>query len=72
MISAAIWEYFNSILRGVPEILQESKYEYQIDRAQETWESWEDWYREVVWYGNKKGAYIYGNEEIVAQYAGHY
>ncbi len=41
----------------------------QIDRDARTsnenfkiinsWNSWEDWCREVVWWGNKKGAYLY-------------
>jgi len=26
----------------------------------------------VVWYGNKKGAYLYGNRAVEVEYAGHY
>ncbi|OHC75373.1 MAG: hypothetical protein A3G18_05470 [Rhodospirillales bacterium RIFCSPLOWO2_12_FULL_58_28] len=32
---------------------------YRIPRSKETWGSWEEWMRHVVWYGNKKGAYLY-------------
>ena len=54
----------------------------QYDRAQaaggaEAWAgadilSWEDWCREVIWYGNKKGAYLYGNRALEPQLAGHF
>lgn len=30
-----------------------------IERTSTCWESWEDWCREVVWYCNKRGAYLY-------------
>jgi hypothetical protein len=44
----------------------------QIDRTRHRWSTWEDWFRQVIWYGNKKGAYLYGNNEIEPQMAGHY
>ena len=31
-----------------------------------------DWCREVVWYGNKKGAYLYGNKALAKHLAGHF
>lgn len=36
---------------------------YRIRRKEEVWMSWEDWMREVVWYRNRSGAYLY--EDIV-------
>ena len=32
---------------------------YLIARSRERWSDWDAWSREVVWYGNKKGAYLY-------------
>ncbi|MBI4806789.1 MAG: cobalamin B12-binding domain-containing protein [Desulfovibrio sp.] len=32
---------------------------YRIKSADTSWSSWEDWMRKVVWYGNKKGDYLY-------------
>jgi len=32
---------------------------YVVNRSAEGWQGWEDWSREVVWYGNKRGAYLY-------------
>ena len=67
-----IWEFFQSVLVGKPILLDEVGCNYHINRAGFSWSSWEKWYREVVWYGNKKGAYLYGNDQIECQYAGHY
>ena len=67
-----IWEFFQSVLVGKPILLDEVGCNYHINRAGFSWSSWEKWYREVVWYGNKKGAYLYGNDQIERQYAGHY
>ena len=30
-----------------------------VDRERQSWWSWDDYCREVIWYGNKKGAYLY-------------
>jgi len=32
---------------------------YLIKRQKEQWHDWQEWSREVVWYGNKRGAYLY-------------
>ncbi len=32
---------------------------YTVDRTKEQWNDWLTWSREVVWYGNKRGAYLY-------------
>lgn len=54
-----IWEVYCAVLRGHYEPLKEGSFSYKIDRTSAKWVSWEDWCREVIWYGNKKGAYIY-------------
>ncbi|MEK6855114.1 MAG: cobalamin-dependent protein [Nanoarchaeota archaeon] len=41
----------------IPLVCEEKK--YKVDRTRERWNSWEDWCREVVWWCNKKGAYMY-------------
>lgn len=45
---------------------------YHIDRTSERWTTWDDWCRQVIWYGNKKGAYLYGNCVTTREIAGHY
>ncbi len=44
----------------------------EIDRGAETWTDFQTWCREVVWWGNKKGAYLYGARPLHTEIAGHY
>ncbi len=66
-----IWEFYSSVKRGFPVPLTANPVQYRIDRTNERWDSWDDWYRKVVWWGNKKGAYLYGTAPEI-QLAGHY
>ena len=59
VLSYNIWDVYCASLRGIKIPLQKGKYCYKIERSTTVWLSWEDWCRKVVWYGNKKGAYIY-------------
>jgi len=54
-----IWDAYRAGLKGEELSLKTGGYWYAVDRETLRWNSWEDWCREVVWYGNKKGAYIY-------------
>ena len=45
---------------------------FRIQRSTEVWTSWEEWMRQVVWYGNKKGAYLYSSGSLDKALAGHY
>jgi tRNA A37 methylthiotransferase MiaB len=67
-----IWEYYRSIVRGLPMGLEQRALCYHVDRTSVTWNSWDQWFREVVWYGNKKGAYLYSNRAVERQLAGHF
>jgi hypothetical protein len=72
-----IWEYYRSIIEGNPVDLESKPTKYVVARSESYWVTWDDWCREVVWYGNKKGAYLYGSTEINSQCAepqpaGHY
>jgi hypothetical protein len=71
-VSWNIWEYYRSVPRGTPIALEETPKVYHIDRTSVTWTTWDDWFREVVWYGNKKGAYLYSSNAVERQIAGHF
>lgn len=71
-LSYNLFEVYQAALRGVRIPLEERKCVYRINRSRETWSSWDEWFREVVWYGNKKGAYLYGNSAVGPQLAGHF
>ena len=46
-------------MKGTDVDFSSGEYHYVIDKTSETWESWEEWCRKVVWWCNKKGAYLY-------------
>jgi len=67
-----VWEFYQSALRGQPVPLERNTIRHAIDRTSNAWFSWENWCRDVIWYGNKKGAYLYGNAIQGTELAGHY
>lgn len=71
-LSYNIWEFYQSVLLRAPIPLENRECTYLIERTNVTWSSWEQWCREVIWYGNKKGAYLYGNNLVERQLAGHF
>ncbi len=54
-----ILDVYNATLLGKSSTLKRGDFTYFIDRTSETWNSWEDWCEKVVWWSNKKGAYLY-------------
>lgn len=67
-----IWEVYRGAITGRPIALEKVTRQHRIDRTSQAWSSLAAWCREVVWYGNKKGAYLYGNEVVGPELAGHY
>jgi radical SAM superfamily enzyme YgiQ (UPF0313 family) len=67
-----IWDFYRAALVGDVVPLVERRTLNRIERSKHVYGSWTDWYREVIWYGNKKGAYLYGNESVEPELAGHY
>lgn len=54
-----VFEMYRRALVGEEIPLKRGAFRYRIDRRSGTWSSWEDWYREVIWYGTKRGAFLY-------------
>lgn len=71
-LSWNIMDVYRGVLKSELVELKKGTYEYVINRTSEQWDSWEDWMRYVVWYGNKKGAYLYGNVRESQERAGHF
>ena len=46
----------------------------EIDRTSKPYDDFQRWCREIVWWGNKKGAYLYSPTAtaITQELAGHY
>jgi len=71
-VSYNILEYYRCVVSGNPILLEAMGCRYIIDRKSVQWHSWDQWCQEVIWYGNKKGAYLYGNDAVERQVAGHF
>jgi len=67
-----VWDLYRAVLLGRTEPLELGNYNYTIDRTTEKWVTWEDWYQKMVWYGNRRGAYLYGNKNPHSEIAGHH
>lgn len=67
-----VWEVYQAARVGEKLPILEGKYVYGVERSTKVWTQWEDWCREVIWWGNKKGAYLYTNMRAEPQIAGHY
>ena len=52
-----IWDIYVCMIKGQKPVLQKGNFVYRIDRSSLKWDCWEDWCREVVWYG-KEGIYL--------------
>ena len=62
------------IRQGEKPALRTEKTRVLIDRMSQSWDDFQTWCREVVWWGNKKGAYLHAPRaaEITPELAGHY
>ncbi len=67
-----IWDYYRGVLRGEPVPLIDKPVTHHIDRTTTAYWKWDDFCREVIWYGNKKGAYLYTSRQAEPQIAGIY
>jgi tRNA A37 methylthiotransferase MiaB len=67
-----LWEIYAAALVGDTVELRTGKWTHKINRSAQTWNTWNDWCKEVIWWGNKKGAYLYGNSATELQMEGHF
>jgi radical SAM superfamily enzyme YgiQ (UPF0313 family) len=66
-----VMSFYEGFLCGDEAPLRHEPTVMEIDRSSETWDL-QEWCRQVVWYGMKKGAYFYGRQSHEMQLAGHY
>lgn len=60
-----LWEVYQAAIKGNSVEIKKGEYLYSVDRTSQSWNSWENWCREVIWYGNKRGDYIYSVKRSV-------
>ncbi len=71
-ISCDLMSFYNGVRQGEKAPLRAVPTVVQIDRTTQVYDDFQTWCREVVWWGNKKGAYLYSNRSVEAQLAGHF
>ena len=54
-----VYEIYRDRLHGQSTPLSMERHSYRIERADAVHEDLAGWFREVVWFGNKKGAYLF-------------
>jgi len=66
--------YWHAVRNGEQAPLRERAVLVEIDRLSRRYDDFQKWCREIVWWGNKKGAYLYSPtaREITPELAGHY
>lgn len=69
-----VLDYWHKVRTGEQALLREQPMLVEIDRTAKPYDDFQKWCREIVWWGNKKGAYLYSPtaKEITPELAGHY
>lgn len=67
-----LMKFYRTYLEEGVAVLEKSPTTYKIQKSKSVYMDWNEWYKEVVWYGNKKGAYLHGNWETEYQLQGHF
>jgi radical SAM superfamily enzyme YgiQ (UPF0313 family) len=67
-----ILDFYRGVRTGEMVDLKRVDQRVRIDRSSKRYEDFQAWSREVVWWGNKKGAYLYTNQIVEKQLAGHF
>jgi len=69
-----VLDYWHKVRTGEQALLREQPMLVDIDRTSKPYDDFQKWCREIVWWGNKKGAYLYSPNAtaITPELAGHY
>src|SRR5258707_8634095 len=67
-------DYWHKVRGGEQALLREAPMAIEVDRTSKPYDDFQKWCREIVWWGNKKGAYLHAPRaaEITPELAGHY
>jgi radical SAM superfamily enzyme YgiQ (UPF0313 family) len=67
-------DYWRKVRDGEEPVLREASMVVEVDRTSKAYDDLQKWCREIVWWGNKKGAYLYSPRaaEVSPELAGHY
>ena len=67
-------DYWSKVRNGEEAVLSKRPQVVAVDRTSKPYDDFQKWCREIVWWGNKKGAYLYSPRAlaITPELAGHY
>jgi len=71
-LSFNIMKLYDGVRQDRDIAIQKTLTSYKVNRSSQVWQNWKIWCKEVVWFGNKKGDYLYGSVALDKYYAGHY
>ncbi|HEV2161893.1 MAG TPA: cobalamin-dependent protein [Stellaceae bacterium] len=71
-VGSDLMSFYNAVRQGEKPALAQRPATIHVDRSSQSYDDFQVWCREVVWWGNKKGAYLYNNRTVEAQLAGHF
>lgn len=71
-LSYDILKYYKTYLEQGRAEISKVPTKYKIEKSKSYIGDWKTWYKEVVWYGNKKGVYLHGNINTEYQLSGHH
>jgi radical SAM superfamily enzyme YgiQ (UPF0313 family) len=54
-----LWDFRDSILLGGKNVLKKGKFTYEIKCDSRSYDSFDDWCRYVIWYGQRNGDYLF-------------
>jgi radical SAM superfamily enzyme YgiQ (UPF0313 family) len=64
--------FYEAVRANEPARLRKAETTVLVERSKAVYDDFQEWSREVVWWGNKKGAYLYTNKQVEKQIAGHF
>ena len=66
-----IHEFYSNILKGVDSEILSGEYNIKINRNKDPIMDWQDWARKVLWYGHRRGDYLYSTSTLKKNIVGH-
>ena len=67
-----VMDFYEKVKNNDARSLSSAPTQVNIDRSSNVYSDLQEWCREVVWWGNKKGVYLYTNRTYEKELAGHY
>lgn len=67
-----VMDVYKGVVEGSFVPLKRQKSTILINRSLRSYSNFQTWCREIVWWGNKKGAYLYSNTSANKELAGHH